>query len=124
MNRRRFGLAAFVGALLPATAIAQTDAQCIGQHTPTGMDFSGTGSMISDPFPVNAGAIFAKSDMSAAGAIKLMNAAGQPILLRNSTSAGPLTEADTVYQAGNYYLVIDFFTDEGDWSITIEQPTS
>lgn len=124
MNRRRFGLAAAVGAFLPAKAIAQTDAQCIGQHTPTGMDFSGTGSDISDPFAVKGGAVFAKSDMSAAGAIKLMNAAGDTILLRNSVDPGPLTKADTVYHAGNYYLVIDFFAGEGDWSITVEQPTS
>jgi hypothetical protein len=103
---------------------AMAQESCIGQHTATGMDFSGSGSMISEPFSVREGAIFADSNMSAAGAIQLMNAAGDMVLLRNSVDAGPLTEATQVWTAGQYYLVVDFFSDEGDWSVTIEQPVA
>ena len=97
---------------------------CIGQHTPTGMQFSGFGSMISEPIAIQEGVIFAASEMSAAGAIQLVSAAGDTILLRNEINPGPITEAPRVWTSGQYYLVVDFFSEEGSWVITVEQPVA
>lgn len=121
-----------LGAAVALTAVARPhvaaqDAACdgaIGTHTPTGLEFHGTGSTISEPFPMTEGAVFATSAMSEAGAIKLMNAAGDTVLLHNAAEAHEGTEAATVYAAGDYYLVVDFYSDEGDWSLTIEQPAA
>jgi hypothetical protein len=109
---------------LLAGSVAAQDASppCIGQHTLQGLEFSGNGGSISEPFPVNAGALFATVQMSEAGAIKLMNAAGDTVLLGNAAEPYTTTEAVTVYTAGDYYLVADFYSADGTWSAIIEQP--
>lgn len=124
MLKQGFVVALLALPLFVGATSAQDAASCIGQHTPQGLEFSGTGGSISEPFPVNAGALFATAQMSEAGAIKLMNAAGDTILLGNSAEPYTTTEAATVYTAGDYYLVADFFSADGTWSVTIEQPSA
>lgn len=112
-------------ALILNQAQAQVPAStCIGRHTIRGMTFRGLGSVVTDPFTIREGAIFARSRMSDAGAIYLMNAAGSMVLLRNESEPGPITEANSVFEGGQYYLVVDFYGDEGPWSLVIEQPST
>jgi hypothetical protein len=70
------------------------------------------------------GALFANVEMSNAGSIKLMNAAGDSVLLGNDSKAFTTIEAATVYTAGEYYLIADFYADDGAWSVTLEQPSA
>ena len=62
--------------------------------------------------------------MSEAGSLELINAAGDSILLGSDSEAYSSIEAETVREAGDYYLVADFYGDPGDWSVTIEQPSA
>lgn len=105
-------------------AVAAQDASCVGSHTPAGMAFHGSGGTITEPFAVTEGALFADVMMSEAGSLKLMNAAGDSVLLGNAAEPFTTREAVKVYDAGDYYLVADFYGADGDWTLTIEQPSA
>jgi hypothetical protein len=129
LMRRVVALAVICTALLVAgvrihlaSAQESTPEPCIGRLTPEGLEFGGSGSLISEPFAVSEGALFANVEMSAAGAVKLMNAAGDTILLGNAAEPFQTVEAVSVREADDFYLVVDFYSEEGDWSLVVEQP--
>lgn len=84
----------------------------------------GTGSVVSQPAPLNEGLLIATATIGAAGDSKLVNAAGDSVLLANSAkSVTNAQHAATVYKAGKYYRAVEFYADPGDWSVKWEQPT-
>lgn len=130
MLHRVVMIIAAAGVLWTAPAIAQeaSPAACegaIGRHTPTGVEFEGLESTVSEPFPIRDGLLLAEVAMSDAGSVELVNAAGESILLGNGSEAYEAIEATTVRSPGDYYLVVDFYSaSEGEWSVKLEQPTS
>lgn len=119
---RWFIVAATLVAALGSGPVSLAQESCVGTITPEGMEFSGSGGSITEPFALHEGALFSDAMMTQAGALKLMNAAGDTILLGNAAEPYATREANTVFTAGDYYLVADFYGDDGDWSVTIEQP--
>lgn len=129
MNRRRvLALAAplaMIGTLGIAKAQESTPANCddaIGRFTPSGAEFHGTGNTVSDAIPFKKGIVIAEVTMGAAGAVKLVSAAGDFVLLSNSTDPVDHAQALEQIDAGNHYLGVEFFSDISDWSVKLEQP--
>lgn len=111
--------------LIPVGAQVATPESCrdvIGRHTPSGIEFSGHGGTITEPFEIKAGLLLAEVAMTEAGGIQLITAAGDLIGLGSASEAYEAVEAVRVAKPGAYYLVADFYSADGDWTVMIEQP--
>jgi hypothetical protein len=105
-------------------ATSETCDNVIGRYTATGIELSGSGSMITEPVTLKQGILIADAHMTAAGAIKILNAAGDYVLLANSTDAYDGTKATKISEAGGYLIGAEFYGDPGDWSVTLSQPSA
>jgi hypothetical protein len=117
------GVALVVTLGLGMPAVAQE--ACTGSElTVEGKEFSGSGGSISEPITLKEGVVFADITMGEAGSVKLLNAAGDSILLGNKPDAYTNKSAEPIREAGDYYLVIEFYSTDADWSVTLQQPES
>ncbi len=95
----------------------------IGRHTVEGVEFAGSEPIITEPFALQPGVLFAEVSMGAAGSAELVNAAGDSILIGNGSEPYDAIEAAEVRQPGDYYLVIDFYSaQQANWTVALEQP--